>query len=68
MKVYQAMYVNDPESGYITISIHKTKQGARNALAKYIVEEIRPREHKLLGSYKMYYWLDYFIKEVELLD
>ena len=44
MKIYEALY--NPmihESGYITISSHTTKQGARNALAKYIWE--KRKEH-----------------------
>ena len=40
MKVYAALYnYMIYESGFTTISIHKTKKGARNALAKVVKEE-----------------------------
>ncbi len=40
MVIYEALYNHMiHESSYETISIHKTEQGARNALAKKIKEE-----------------------------
>ena len=52
MVVYSAEYVNDPESGFTCISLHETEQGARDALAKYIVRYIRPDAHKSNNRYK----------------
>jgi hypothetical protein len=34
--VYEALVCDDPESGMLTISIHRTEMGARNALAKWL--------------------------------
>lgn len=51
MKIYEALY--NPmiyESGDMTISIHKTKQGARNALAKYIWKE-RKKHYSIYKSH-----------------
>lgn len=37
--IYQALYnPMTEESAFLTLSIHKTEQGARDALAKYIRE------------------------------
>lgn len=51
MKIYEALY-NEMihESSYATISIHKTKQGARNALAKYIWKE-RKKHYSIYKSH-----------------
>ena len=51
MKIYEALY--NPmiyESGYVTVSIHKTKQGARSALAKYIWKE-RKKHYAIYKSH-----------------
>lgn len=47
MILYEALYnYMTEESGYVTLSVHKTKQGARNAVAKVVREE-REKHNKL---------------------
>lgn len=65
-EVYIAKYVNDPEGGFITISVHRTEKGARGAISRLIKEKIRPQEHKYLKRrhkdsqikmYQHFYWM-----------
>ena len=37
--IYEALFCDGPESGYVTISIHKTKAGAQLAIKKNKEEE-----------------------------
>lgn len=47
MKLYQALYNSMTyEGGFVTLSTHKTKQGARNALAKELRKE-REKHNKM---------------------
>ncbi len=50
MIIYEALYnYMTEESSYMTLSLHKTKQGARNAVAKKVRKQ--HKEHNELYKY-----------------
>jgi len=52
MVVYQALFnYMTEESSYVTLSLHKTKQGARDAVAKELRKE--HEEHAKLYNYNV---------------
>lgn len=74
MKIYLALY-NDmiEESSYATISAHKTKQGARNALAKHVREQKKEHDEDFQYvvkemRYRFGLFERWYVKEIELLD
>ena len=72
MKVYKALY--NPmtwESGYITLSIHLSKEGAERAIAFHKMEEIKEWEKsypdKKEEPYKFGTFQDWKVEEIEIL-
>lgn len=74
MKIWEALYNGMTfESSYATLSLHKTEQGARDAVAKYVRK--KRKDHDSLYDYdvkKMSYRFGEFeawgVRGVEVLD